>query len=165
MSVIIHSFAPLLLRRKEPPMHNRHCRSLIDTMKSLSPAAWTLKPLRMPSNRWSQWHHFIRLLPLIVHVVYRRTWYVCRIEKKTVNWHFPCQNTENLDTLATRGLEEPFFQLSVFWFWREIGFGFTYYLCAYVRGLGKILWSAMSGYIVGTYIISEWVERQSWDEK
>ncbi len=32
-------------------------------------------------------------------------------------------------TLAMRGLEEPFFQLSVFWFWREIGFDFTYYLC------------------------------------
>ncbi len=31
MSVNIHSFAPLLLRRKEPPMHNQHCRSLIDT--------------------------------------------------------------------------------------------------------------------------------------
>jgi hypothetical protein len=53
MSVNIHSFVPLLLRRKEPPMHNRHCRLLIDTMKSLSPAARTLKPLRNPSNRWS----------------------------------------------------------------------------------------------------------------
>jgi hypothetical protein len=33
-------------------------------------------------------------------------------------------------TLATRGLEEPFFQLCCcvsFLFWREIGFGFTYY--------------------------------------
>ena len=30
---------------------------------------------------------------------------------------------------ASRGLEEPFFQLCCcvsFWFWREIGFGFTY---------------------------------------
>ena len=53
MSVNIHSFAPLLSRRKEPPMHNRHSRSSIDTMKSLSPATRTLKPLRMPSNRWS----------------------------------------------------------------------------------------------------------------
>jgi hypothetical protein len=36
------------------------------------------------------------------------------------------------NTLAARGLEEPFFQLcccvSVFWFWREIGFGVTYVL-------------------------------------
>ncbi len=35
------------------------------------------------------------------------------------------------NTLAARGLEELFFQLSFcvsFWFWREIGFGFTY-LC------------------------------------
>ncbi len=36
------------------------------------------------------------------------------------------------NTLATRGLEDPFFQLcccvSVL-FWQEIGFGFTYYLC------------------------------------
>jgi hypothetical protein len=33
-------------------------------------------------------------------------------------------------TLASRGLEELFFQLCCcvsFWFWREIGFGFTYY--------------------------------------
>jgi hypothetical protein len=32
-------------------------------------------------------------------------------------------------TLASRGLEELFFQLCCcvsFWFWREIGFGFTY---------------------------------------
>ncbi len=57
--------------------------------------------------------------------------------------------------LATRGLEEPFFQLSVFWFWREIGFGFTYYLCIYARGLAKILLPNTSGYIVGTYIISD----------
>jgi hypothetical protein len=35
-------------------------------------------------------------------------------------------------TPATCGLEEPFFQLCCcvsFLFWREIGFGFTYYLC------------------------------------
>jgi hypothetical protein len=33
---------------------------------------------------------------------------------------------------ASRGLEELFLQLCCcvsFWFWREIGFGFTYYLC------------------------------------
>jgi hypothetical protein len=34
MSVMKHIFAPLLLRRKEPPMHKQHCRSSIDTMKS-----------------------------------------------------------------------------------------------------------------------------------
>jgi hypothetical protein len=36
------------------------------------------------------------------------------------------------NTLATRGLEEAVFQLCCcvsFLFWREIGFGFTYYLC------------------------------------
>jgi hypothetical protein len=35
-------------------------------------------------------------------------------------------------TLAACGLEELFFQLCCcvsFWFWQEIGFGFTYYLC------------------------------------
>ncbi len=30
---------------------------------------------------------------------------------------------------ASRGLEDLFLQLCSFWFWREIGFGFTYYLC------------------------------------
>ncbi len=37
-----------------------------------------------------------------------------------------------MNTLALRGLEEPFFQLCCcfsFLFWREIVFGFTYYLC------------------------------------
>ncbi len=37
-------------------------------------------------------------------------------------------------TLATRGLEEPFFQLCCcvsIWFWWEIGFGFTYYIYMY----------------------------------
>ncbi len=36
---------------------------------------------------------------------------------------------EETHTLASRGLEELFFQLCCcvsFWFWREIGFGFTY---------------------------------------
>ena len=85
MSVMKHIFAPLLLRHKEPPMHKQHCRSLIDTMKSLSPAALTLKPLRRPSNRSSPRQHFIRLYSHIVHVVYCRMWYVCRIERKTDN--------------------------------------------------------------------------------
>ncbi len=42
------------------------------------------------------------------------------------------QNYRETNTLATRGLEEPFFQLCCcvsFWFCREIGFCFTYYLC------------------------------------
>ncbi len=37
-----------------------------------------------------------------------------------------------LPTLATHGLEEPFFQLCCcvsFLFWQEIDFGFTHYLC------------------------------------
>ncbi len=40
-----------------------------------------------------------------------------------------------METLASRGLEKPFFQLCCcvsFWFWREIGFGCTYY---YVLGV------------------------------
>ena len=65
---------PHLLRCKEPPMHKQHCR--------LSPATRTLKPLRRPSNWSSPLQHFIRLFSLIVHVVYCRTWYVCRVEKK-----------------------------------------------------------------------------------
>ncbi len=68
MSVMKHIFAPLLLWRKEPPMHNQHCRLSIDTMKTLSPGAWTLKSLRRPSNRCTHWHHFIRLCSHIVHV-------------------------------------------------------------------------------------------------
>jgi hypothetical protein len=34
-----------------------------------------------------------------------------------------------MNTLTLHGLEEPFFQLCCvsFWFWREIGFGCTYY--------------------------------------
>ena len=37
-----------------------------------------------------------------------------------------------METLASHGLEELFLQLGCcvsFLFWREIGFGFTYYLC------------------------------------
>ncbi len=68
---------PLLLSHKEHPMQKQHSRSSIDTMKSLSPAPRTLKPLRIRSNRCSQWHHFIRLCSLIT----RRMWYVwlCRL--------------------------------------------------------------------------------------
>ena len=69
MSVMKRSFVPLLLRGKEHPMHNWHTRSLIDTMKSLSPAAPTLKPLGIPSNRWSHWHHFITLCSLRVDII------------------------------------------------------------------------------------------------
>jgi hypothetical protein len=42
------------------------------------------------------------------------------------------QTDRDSNTLTSRGLEEPFFQLCCcfsFLFWREIGFGFTYYLC------------------------------------
>ncbi len=41
------------------------------------------------------------------------------------------QTDRETNTLAAQGLEELFFQLCCcvsFWFWREIGFGFTY-LC------------------------------------
>ncbi len=50
MSVMMHSFVPLWQRDKEHPLHKQHGTSSIDTMKSLSPAAQTLKPLRIPSN-------------------------------------------------------------------------------------------------------------------
>jgi hypothetical protein len=53
MSVMTHSFVPLLIRDKEHPMHNWHTRLSIDTMMSLSPAPRTLKPLRIWSNRCS----------------------------------------------------------------------------------------------------------------
>ena len=45
------------------------------------------------------------------------------------------QTDGETNTLALRGLEEPFFQLCCcvsVWFWREIGFGCTYY---YVLGV------------------------------
>ncbi len=34
----------------------------------------------------------------------------------------------------------------------------------FVQGLGKINYSLQSGYVVDTYVISDWVERQSWDK-
>jgi hypothetical protein len=40
------------------------------------------------------------------------------------------------NTLATRGLEEPYFQLcccASIWFWWEIGFGFTNYIYMYSK--------------------------------
>ncbi len=46
--------------------------------------------------------------------------------------HTDGQTDGETNTLATRGLEEPFFQLCCcvsLLFWQEIGFGFTYYLC------------------------------------
>jgi hypothetical protein len=46
---------------------------------------------------------------------------------------FPAKITDRgTNTLAACGLEELFFQLCCcvrFWFWQEIGFSFTYYLC------------------------------------
>ncbi len=38
-------------------------------------------------------------------------------------------------------------------------------ICIYVQGSAKMFWPNTSGYIVGTYIISDRVERQSQDEK
>ncbi len=43
MSLMTLIFAPLLLSDNEHPMQKQHCRLLTDTMKSLSPAARTLK--------------------------------------------------------------------------------------------------------------------------
>ncbi len=36
--------------------------------------------------------------------------------------------------------------------------------CTYVRGLGEMNYSLQSGYIVGIYIISDCMQRQSQDE-
>ncbi len=49
------------------------------------------------------------------------------------------------NTLSASGLDEPFFQLcccvSVFWFWREIGFGVTYALrIQYSCGAVLVFW-------------------------
>ena len=46
------------------------------------------------------------------------------------------QNYGGTNTLAARGLEELFFQLCCcvsFWFWREIGFGFIFYVLMYLK--------------------------------
>ncbi len=65
-----------------------------------------------------------------------------------------------MNTLATHGLEEPFFQLCCcvsFLFWREIGFGFTYSLCTQST---IQLWCGVSFFLLsreivfGTYILS-----------
>jgi hypothetical protein len=50
-----------------------------------------------------------------------------------------------MNTLAACGLEEPFFQLcccvSVFWFWREIGFGVTcIFRVKYSCGVVLVFW-------------------------
>jgi hypothetical protein len=58
MSPMMHSFVLLLLSDNEHPMQNQHSRLSMDTMKSLSPAAQTLKPLTIPSNRVSQMSAF-----------------------------------------------------------------------------------------------------------
>ncbi len=63
------------------------------------------------------------------------------------------QNFRETNTLAARGLEELFFQLWFcvsFWFWQEIGFGFTYLctqsinkvvvLCQFFSSGGKQFW-------------------------
>ncbi len=47
-------------------------------------------------------------------------------------WQTDRMTDRGTNTLATHGLEEPFFQLCCcvsFLFWWEKGFGFTYYLC------------------------------------
>ncbi len=59
--------------------------------------------------------------------------------------HTDRQNDRETNTLAARGLEEPFFQLcycvSVFWFWQEIGFGVTYVLrVQYSWGIVLVFW-------------------------
>ena len=70
------------------------------------------------------------------------------------------QTDRETNTLASRGLVEPFFQLCCcfsFLFWREIGFGFTYYLCT--QSTIK-LWCCVSFFrfwreiAFGTYVLS-----------
>ncbi len=56
MSVMMHSFVPLLLSHQVHPVLKQHTRLLIDIMKRLSPAAKTLKPIRISSNRCSLGH-------------------------------------------------------------------------------------------------------------
>ncbi len=58
---------------------------------------------------------------------------------------------------ALRGLEEPFFQLCCcvsFWFWREIGFGFTsYYVLGVPYSCGVVLvFLVLAGNSFGCYI-------------
>jgi hypothetical protein len=61
--------------------------------------------------------------------------YQCRPLMPSINAVHECRqlmpSINAIHTLASRGLEELFFQLWFcvsFWFWRETGFGFTY-LC------------------------------------
>jgi hypothetical protein len=51
MSVVMHSFVPLLLSHQVHPVPKQHTRLIIDTMKRLSPAAQTLKLLRISYNK------------------------------------------------------------------------------------------------------------------
>ncbi len=60
-------------------------------------------------------------------------------------WPSCKENNSIRVTLAACGLEEPFFKLcccvSVFWFWREIGFGVTYLLrVQYSCGVVLVFW-------------------------
>ncbi len=76
------------------------------------------------------------------------------------------QNYGGTNTLATRGLEELFFQLCCyvsFSFWREIGFGFTYSLCtqSFIQ-----LWCCVSffksgskQFLIRTYLVYNTVVR------
>jgi hypothetical protein len=64
-----------------------------------------------------------------------------------------------LNTLAVCGLEEPFFRLcccvSVFLFWREIGFGVTYVLrVQYSCGIGLVFWFWWEIVFVVAYVLS-----------
>ncbi len=64
------------------------------------------------------------------------------------------------NTLASHGLEEPFFQLCCcvsFWFWREIGFGCTYYYVLgvpYSCGVVLVFWFWREIVFGVTYILS-----------
>ncbi len=69
------------------------------------------------------------------------------------------------NTLAARGLEVPFFHLcccvSVFWFWREIGFGVTYVLrVQYSCGIVLVFWFWQKQFLVlHTYLVYNTVVR------
>ncbi len=64
----ITQLCPNIAKGQRAPNAQLTHQIVIDTMRTLSPAARTLKPIRIRSNRWSHWHHFIRLYSLIVRV-------------------------------------------------------------------------------------------------
>ncbi len=64
------------------------------------------------------------------------------------------------NTLASRGLEELFFQLCCcvsFWFWREIGFGFTYLLTLLNSLTAKSVPAGTKLLLFGRYVLNVYI--------